>query len=106
MLEKTEEILKGFMIIKRILKAKTAIIGIEDNKENAANFFNNKIQEHNLQDKIKVEILHTKYPQGSEKTLIYALTKREVPSGGLPMDIGCVVSNVQTAKAIYDAVWL
>ena len=50
--------------------------------------------------------LHVKYPQGAEKQLIKAITKRKVPCGGLPMDVGCVVQNVGTAAAIYDAVAL
>jgi len=105
MLENTEAIIKGFMLIKRILNAKTAIIGIEDNKENAIAFMRNKIHDLNLTDKVKIESLHTKYPQGGEKMLIAATTARKVPAGGLPMDVGCLVSNVATCKAIYDAVW-
>jgi len=105
MLDKTKEILNGFLIIKKILKAKHAYIGIENNKENAIGFFSNLIQEKQLEKEIKVVVLPTKYPQGGEKNLIYAITKREVPNGGLPMDVGCVAQNVQTAKAIYDAVF-
>ncbi len=100
MLEKTEQVIKGFLIMKRILNAKTAIIGVEDNKENAAAFFKNKVPED-----IQISTLPTKYPQGAEKMLIYALTDRKVPAGGLPMDVGCLVTNVQTAKAVHDAVW-
>ncbi len=52
----------------------------------------------------KVLSLRVKYPQGAEKQLIKAISGREVPSGGLPMDIGCVVQNVSTAAAVYLAV--
>ncbi|MFH1642486.1 MAG: electron transport complex subunit RsxC [Nanoarchaeota archaeon] len=103
MLEKTEEVLKGFLLIKKILKSRNAVIGTEQNKENSAAFFRNKITE--LGGKVGVQVLETKYPQGSEKMLIYAMTQRKVPAGGLPLDIGCLVINVQTAKAVYDAVY-
>jgi len=55
--------------------------------------------------KIKIIRLKTIYPQGAEKNLIYSILGRKVPSGGLPMDVGVIVQNVQTAKAIYDAVY-
>ena len=102
MLAKTEEILKGFLIIKKILDAKQAIVGIEDNKANAVHFFKETILEKNLG--VKVVSLPTKYPEGAEKQLIYALTKRKIPPGGLPKDVGVIVQNVQSAKAVYDAV--
>ncbi|MFH2028582.1 MAG: electron transport complex subunit RsxC [Nanoarchaeota archaeon] len=105
MLEHQEEIIDGLLIMKKILKAKNLIIAIEDNKENAAQFLKNKLLEKDLDKKITIEVIPTIYPQGAEKTLIYTVTKRKVPSGGLPMDIGCVVSNVQTAKAIFEAVY-
>lgn len=92
------------MIIKKILNAKKVIIGIEDNKENAVGFFKNKISDKQYADKIKVVSIPTKYPQGSEKQLIYSLTGLKVPPGKLPMDVGVVVQNVQTAKSVYDAV--
>ncbi len=106
MLEKTEQIIKGFQIIIRILEAENCYIGIEDNKENAIALFEEKLLDMKLKDKIKVVRLKTIYPQGAEKNLIHTITLREVPNaGGLPMDIGVVVQNVQTAKAIYDAVY-
>lgn len=102
MISKSEEILKGFLIIKKILGAKRAIVGIEDNKTNAIHFFKETVVEGNFE--IEVVSLPTKYPEGAEKQLIYALTGRKVPPGGLPLDVGVVVQNVQTAKAVYDAV--
>jgi electron transport complex protein RnfC len=101
MLEHTEDIIKGFRIIKKVLGAKRAYIGIESNKPDAA-----KIMAEAVKDDpdIKVFVLQVKYPQGAEKQLIWALTRREVPSGGLPMDVGCLVQNVGTAKAVWDAV--
>lgn len=105
MLEHTDQVIKGFEIIIKILEPKQSYIGIEDNKENAIALFEEKLQDTKLQDKIKLVRLKTIYPQGAEKNLIYSITKRKVPAGGLPMDVGCVVQNVQTAKAIYDAVY-
>jgi len=102
MLEKTKEIINGLLIIKKVLDAKEVFIGIENNKLDAVNSFNEVIVEKKID--IKVVSLPTKYPQGSEKQLIYALTGRKVPIGGLPLDVGVVVQNVQTAKAVYDAV--
>ena len=101
MMERTEDIIKGTKIIKKILAPEKVYIGIESNKMDAAQRFQNL-----LKDKkgIEVIILKTKYPQGSEKHLIKAITKREVPSGGLPFDVGCYVQNVGTAIAIYEAI--
>ena len=105
MLEQTERIIKGFQIIIKILEPKQSYIGIEDNKENAIALFEEKLQDMNIKD-VKVVRLKTIYPQGGEKNLIYSILKRKVPNaGGLPMDVGVVVQNVGTAKAIYDAVY-
>ncbi|MCK5140359.1 MAG: RnfABCDGE type electron transport complex subunit C, partial [Thermodesulfovibrionia bacterium] len=84
------------------LGVKSVFIGIEDNKHDAIKI----LKEKTIGQNIKVIPLHTKYPQGGEKTLIYAITKRKVPAGGLPMDIGCVVQNIGTAIAVYEAVAL
>ncbi len=106
MLKETEKIIKGFQIIIKILEPKNCYIGIEGNKANAITLFEKKLKDTGLDDKIKVVKVETIYPQGAEKNLNYSITKRKVPSsGGLPMDVGCVVQNVQTAKAIYDAVY-
>lgn len=103
MLENPEEILKGMAIIMEILGVKRGIVGIENNKPDAI-----KIMEERASafDGITVEGLRVKYPQGAEKQLIKALLGREVPSGGLPMDVGVVVHNVGTSFAVYEAVAL
>ncbi len=101
MLEHTEDIVKGFRIIMKVLGAKNGYIGIESNKPDAAKIMAGAVK--NDPD-IKVFVLQVKYPQGAEKQLIWALTRREVPSGGLPMDVACLVQNVGTAKAMWDAV--
>jgi len=101
MLEKGEEILIGITILMKALQAEEALIGIENNKPDAVA----KLAEIAKSYKgISVHALKVKYPQGAEKQLIKALTKREVPSGRLPIDVGAVVHNVGTAFAVYEAV--
>ncbi len=96
MMEESRSIVEGLMNILNTISAKYGVIAIEDNKLDAYK----KIKEAVSQMNIRVEVLETKYPQGGEKEIIYALLKREVPSGRLPMDAGCIVSNVGTAHAI------
>ncbi|MBD3347348.1 MAG: electron transport complex subunit RsxC [Chitinivibrionales bacterium] len=103
MLEKTEEMLCGAMIIKKILGASKIWIGIEENKPDAIAVISEKIAQDKFKE-ISLAKLKAKYPQGGEKQLINAVTKRQVPSGGLPMDCGCVVQNIGTAYTIWDAV--
>ncbi|RLE04630.1 MAG: electron transport complex subunit RsxC [Candidatus Aminicenantes bacterium] len=100
MKEYPEEILQGAELIRLATGAQQIILGIEDNKEDVAELLASKIKPPHF----KVELLQTKYPQGAEKNLIYALLKREVPRGGLPFDVGVVVQNVGTTKAIWEAV--
>ncbi|MCK5674462.1 MAG: electron transport complex subunit RsxC [Spirochaetales bacterium] len=104
MLEKADQIIEGIQIITSILKPEKLAIGIEINKENAIE----SIREAAKRAKISLDVigLEVKYPQGDEKQLLKAVTGREVPSGALPIEIGCVVSNVGTVHAIYEAVVL
>ena len=104
MLEQAEKVLLGMQIIIKVLGAKKGVIGIENNKMDAVRVLRDTAQKLNLP--YEIIPLHVKYPQGAEKQLIKAITKRKVPCGGLPMDVGCVVQNVGTAAAIYDAVAL
>jgi len=104
MLEKSLEILKGIELIQKVIPVK-AIIAIEDNKKDAATEMQKAIKENSIK-KISVVTLKTKYPQGGEKNIIKSLLNREVPPGKLPLEVGCVVQNVGTCKAIYDAVYL
>ena len=83
----------------KILKVKRAIIGVETNKRDAIDTLNRFAG-----NGIEIAPLKTKYPQGAEKQLIKAILNREVPSGGLPMDVKVVVQNVGTAIAIKEAV--
>jgi electron transport complex protein RnfC len=100
MLEAPEDIIKGAELARIATGAKRIIVGIEDNKKQAYEIFQDKIKSFDGE----VALLKTKYPQGAEKNLIYALLRREVPAGGLPFDVGVVVQNVGTAKAIWEAV--
>lgn len=101
LLEHTEEILIGIEIMKKAVKVDKAKIGIETNKPQAIAALKALVSKY---PGTEVVPLKTKYPQGAEKQLIYALTKREVPSGKLPVEVGCIVNNVGTAFAIYQAV--
>ena len=96
------ELISGLKIIMKILGLNTAHIGIEDNKPEAARALQAKLS---AKDGITVDVLPAKYPQGAEKQLIYAVTGREVPSGGLPAAVGCAVFNAATCKAIHDVVY-
>jgi len=100
MLEHPEEIIAGLRIIMKVLGAKRGYIGIELNKKDAIIIFKQMLRDHK---NINVVPCKLRYPQGAEKQLIYAATKRRVPAGGLPMDVGVVVQNVGTAFAIYEA---
>jgi len=101
MLEKADELMVGIMVLKKVLGAERALIGIENNKRDAIAHLKNVSTGY---PGIEVYPLRVKYPQGGEKQLIKALIKREVPSGGLPIDVGTVVHNVGTTLAVYEAV--
>ncbi len=100
MLEKAEEMLVGIRIQMRALGVEKAIIGIENNKPDAIEHIRSLLSDY---PGISVEPLKVKYPQGAEKQLIKALLNREVPSGKLPIEVGCVVHNVGTSVAVYEA---
>jgi H+/Na+-translocating ferredoxin:NAD+ oxidoreductase subunit C len=100
MLEQPEKILAGAAILGKSIGVENIYIGIELNKQNAIDTLLAKADEYNVQI-IGLKVL---YPQGAEKQLIYAATGRKVPAGGLPMEAGCVVQNVATAAAVFDAV--
>jgi electron transport complex protein RnfC len=100
MLEETDRILEGIAVLQRVFPGINAAIGIEANKPDAIAH----LQARCVGGDVDVVPLEVKYPQGAEKQLIKAITGREVPSGGLPMDIGVVVQNVGTVAAIADAV--
>jgi electron transport complex protein RnfC len=101
MLEKADELMVGISILKKALGVERALIGVENNKPDAIAHLKQIAAGYNG---IEVYALKVKYPQGGEKQLIKALINREVPSGGLPIDVGTVVHNVGTAFAVYEAV--
>ncbi len=103
MIENADAIVRGMYITMKILGIKKGVIGIEDNKERAYCFLEQAVLQVPRDYDISLAQLKTKYPQGGEKMLITAITGKEVPSGGFPMDVGCVVSNVGSLKAIAEA---
>jgi len=104
MLEYGEKVLSGLNIIKKVLSPDNIYIAIEDNKEDAIDHMEELITVMGFKEDFKIVPLTTKYPMGAEKILTKLILDREVPIGGLPLDVGVVVHNVSTAKAIYDAV--
>ena len=100
--EMPAELISGLKVIMKILGLNTAHIAIEDNKPEAAKALQAQLC---TADGITVDVLPAKYPQGAEKQMIFAVTGREVPSGGLPAAVGCAVFNAATCKAIHDVVY-
>lgn len=101
MREQPKKILQGAQILMHIVGAKTCLIGVEDNKPEAIEAITRAIGGH---DGIRVISIPAKYPSGGEKQLIYLLTGLEVPSNGLPADIGVLCQNVGTCAAVSNAV--
>ena len=101
MLESAGDIIDGIHLITSALKIEKAVIGVENNKMDAVAALENAASKYG---NISVKALPVRYPQGGEKQLIYALTRRKVPNGGLPSAVGVVVCNVGTAAAVSQAV--
>lgn len=101
MLERPDEILEGAALFARVLGVREVIVAVEKNKPDAIEVMRQKC---GGREGFSVAALDVVYPQGAEKQLIFALTKRRVPAGGLPMDVGVLVQNVGTAFAAYEAV--
>lgn len=100
MVEYSKEVILGTRIAMRVLGLEKAYIGIEENKPDCKEAL---LAALGKDKDIEIKMLKTKYPQGSEKHLIKAITKRSVPSGKLPADVGCVVMNVDTAYDLWNA---
>jgi electron transport complex protein RnfC len=101
MIEKPEIIVEGLKIVLSMFKNAKGIIAVEDNKMDAIL----KLRKCASKEKnIEVKSLFTKYPQGGERSLIYALTKKKLNSKMLPSDVGCIVQNVDTIFAIHNAI--
>lgn len=101
MVEQPAAIIDGLKAIMKALGAKRGIIGVENNKPDAVQILKNMAE---LSSDISVVPLKVKYPQGAEKQLIKAVLNREVPSGCLPAEVGCIVSNVHTAVSVTEAI--
>lgn len=98
-----DDVVQGIKLMLKALRIDHAVIGIEDNKPQAIEALSAACAS---EPGIEVATLKARYPQGGEKMLVYALTGKEIPSGGLPISVGCVVNNVGTARAVYRAVAL
>ncbi len=101
LLEKTEDVINGVKILLIALGIKKATFALEDNKKDVAKVLEALLDGNSM---IDVQVLKTKYPQGGEKQLVYAITGKEIPTGKLPSDVGCVIFNAETCSAIYHAV--
>jgi len=100
--EYPEDVISGLKVILKVLGLEKGHIAFEDNKPEAARALKRAAA---TDPGVIVDVLPAKYPQGAEKQLIYAVTGKEVPSGGLPAAVGCAVFNAATCKAIHDAVY-
>lgn len=101
LLENTDELLEGIGVLLRLFPEAQAVIGIEDNKPEAIRRLRQAVGDN---PRLQVQVLKTKYPQGGERMLIYAVTGRKVSAAGLPIDAGCVVTNVSTVVSVARAV--
>jgi Na+-translocating ferredoxin:NAD+ oxidoreductase subunit C len=102
MLERTDAVIEGLKIIKKMTSAQKLAVGIEINKVDAIDAMRAGAAKAGMA--LEVYPLKVKYPQGDEKQLLKAITGREVPSGGLPLDIGAIVANVGTVNALFEAI--
>lgn len=103
MIEEPEKVVKGLQVILTLFDSAKGYICIEDNKPDCIAKMKGLVKDI---DRIEVKEMMTKYPQGGERTLIYAATGREINSSMLPADVGCVVDNVETVISVYKAVIL
>ena len=101
MMEEPEKLVEGLRIMLRLFDKARGILAVEDNKKDCIQKLRNLTR---TDDRISVTTLHTKYPQGSERHLIYAVTGRAIHSSMLPADVGCIVNNVDTVVSVYNAV--
>ncbi len=101
-MEHPKDILGGVYLIKKLLGIESVIIAVEDNKPKAIKtLYEIASDEQDADDKVKLMRLKSRYPQGAEKVLIYSATKRKLPLGKLPSDIGCIVMNITSISFLY-----
>lgn len=101
MLENTDELVSGMRVVLSMFEHAKGIFGVEDNKKDCIAKLQEAVKD---EPRMEVRVLQTKYPQGAERQLIYALTKRAINSTMLPADAGCIVDNVETLIGIHNAV--
>lgn len=101
MLEEPEKVIGGLKIILKLFPKAQGVLAVEDNKPDCVSLFKQLTKD---EARISVKALKTKYPQGGERTLIYAVTGRRINSTMLPAEVGCIVNNVDTIVAVYRAV--
>ncbi len=101
MLEEPERIVRGLLLLLSAFGVEEGILAVEDNKRDAIKTLTDRIRPYPA---LRVAPLRTKYPQGDERQLVYALLKKEIPAGKLPADLGCVIFNAETCAAIASAV--
>lgn len=97
-----EQVLKGMQLMQRVLKPDHTVLAVEDNKQEAILTLKKLVRNY---PGIELRVLPTRYPQGSEKQLIQSVTGRQVPSGKLPVNVGCAVFNVASFAAMFRAVY-
>ena len=98
-MENTDDVLEGIYLVKKLLNIKNVIIAVENNKPKAIKkLYEIASDNKDIDDSVKLMKLKSKYPQGAEKVLIYSATKRKLPLGKLPSDIGCIVMNVTSVS--------
>lgn len=104
MMEEPEKLIGGLRVILAIFPKAEGLLGVEDNKPDAIKKLEETIKSLG-ETRMKVVPLKTKYPQGAERQLIYAATTRQINSSMLPADVGCIVQNVDTVTAVYNAIY-
>lgn len=105
MLEEPEKLIGGLRVILKLFPKAQGILGVEDNKPDAAKKLEETIKSLG-ESRMEVKLLKTKYPQGAERQLIFATTGRSINSSMLPADAGCIVQNVDTVTSIYQAIYM
>ncbi len=103
MIENADTFIDGLSIAVHISNAKGGIIAIEDNKTRVIPILEEAIEKAGLSEKIGIVLCRTMYPQGGERNIVQSVLKKEIPQGGLPADIGCIIQNVGTLCAISEA---
>lgn len=103
LIESADDVIDGLAIVMQITGAKSGIIVLEDNKIHVLKILSDAIEKAGYSEKIGIKLCKTKYPQGGEKNIIKTAVGREIPRGGLPTDVGCIVHNVGTLCAISEA---